>query len=50
MNPPCPRCGVVIVVSRPTLLMADNSAPAPRISLVRGVGRRIATIEGGRDG
>jgi hypothetical protein len=37
MNPPCPRCGVVVVVTRPTLLMADNSAPAPSSATVRRV-------------
>lgn len=29
MNPVCPRCGVIVTVTRPTLLMADHSAPAP---------------------
>lgn len=30
MTPKCPRCGVVVTVSRATFLMADHSRPSPK--------------------
>ncbi len=31
MNPACPRCGVIVPVTRPTFLMADYSRPASAV-------------------
>jgi phage FluMu protein Com len=35
MDPECPRCHKVVAVKRATLLMADNSRPAPTAPLAK---------------